>query len=878
MFSRVQKKGTLKSVIVQASISKDRNHKDELKEEIREEKVSVTPSNTSRFSLWGHVRSYRVPKWLLILVGVPVVLSLVWFGVHAFREFGVPSYPEGDVTVEAFASGVPDYDFVPASYTYTDYSLPLSKLPANYEAVRDAFPGVMDREDMILILRDGFTGIPQEGDGVTSASIYASLLDKGIPLAITQDAVISYAWRVFDAVKADADQNMSETLSTFSKTVADEALRRSRSGDDAVRDAYLGIAQNYYLAYLVLTGENTASSDLRDDVDERFSEFEKSSGYVEGNLFLSALNCIEEGHDATSDTNLQAQLLMAGLVKTEALKDSWKSLSSYVSFFYDEHDALDISVADEVVRTTVGYGAADEDIVGSEVVDTLSERSVQPDSSELSTNVATEYSVVDVAAELGVQESCVASGTNANECVVRDVASDVQHGTYDEMKTWISTSMLSKEGSSFNYGVSSDWMKTRISRALWHVTSRVTEATGGVDESDSAGMEIPEDMTLFLDPNPELYARIAYESQVFVKGVGDAGLLSTDRESALSRLKAQVEQLTSISEHILSGTEVTDEERHQLRDLFADIEAYGDASYENTKAEILVVAVHATDGTLLLSAGPSFQYFPYDDGIPSESDQTTSFMSWLQVTVNNNNFNEPYDMPIVAQSPGTVRIPVLMYHQITPSPTTTAVRRLYVAPQYFEQQLAYLAAKNYRSLTPQEFYDILATGQNPPQKSVMLTFDDSVGNHYTEAFPLLKKYGFVGVFYVVSHRSGITAAQMKEMSDAGMIIDSHSETHRDLTKIDDASLWEEIAGSKAAIEGATGKQVMSMCYPGCVVDDRGIGMVASSGYILGFSCGSSIDHVLRNRFVLSRIHVYEEMDNFQKIFSGIWEIPASYYQ
>jgi peptidoglycan/xylan/chitin deacetylase (PgdA/CDA1 family) len=194
-----------------------------------------------------------------------------------------------------------------------------------------------------------------------------------------------------------------------------------------------------------------------------------------------------------------------------------------------------------------------------------------------------------------------------------------------------------------------------------------------------------------------------------------------------------------------------------------------------------------------------------------------------------------------------------------------------------DAQMAYLANKGYRSITPQEFYDQLATGQNPKQKLVMITFDDGGADNYTYAFPILKKYGMIGVFYVPSSRHGMTNAQLKEMSDAGMVIDPHGKTHMMLAKVtDSAVLASEIGDSKIALEHLTGKKVVSFCYPGCEYNGTVISTLKSDGYKLAFSCGKSIDHKISGSYVLSRMHVYNDMNNFKSILSGVWYYPAPY--
>ena len=241
------------------------------------------------------------------------------------------------------------------------------------------------------------------------------------------------------------------------------------------------------------------------------------------------------------------------------------------------------------------------------------------------------------------------------------------------------------------------------------------------------------------------------------------------------------------------------------------------------------------------------------------------------------NFDEPYDYPLVPQAENTVRVPVLMYHHIANIPQDKKSQPYFVTPEMFEKQLQYLNEKGYKAVTPYEFYQLLETGKNPDQKTVMLTFDDGNYNNYEYAFPLLKKYGFVGVFYVCTRSLGIPYSKLKEMSDAGMVIDSHSSTHVDLAAIHSTELLtSELLNSRVTLENLTGKEVYSLAYPGCGTSSTVISVASSSGYSIGFSCGKSIDHTYGGRFFLSRMHVYNNFENFKKRLSGIYEWTADY--
>lgn len=82
------------------------------------------------------------------------------------------------------------------------------------------------------------------------------------------------------------------------------------------------------------------------------------------------------------------------------------------------------------------------------------------------------------------------------------------------------------------------------------------------------------------------------------------------------------------------------------------------------------------------------------------------------------------------------------YDDILPSP-------LFVTLEHFETQMSYLHEQNYHTLTLDEVKEYYQ-GKPIPAKSVLLTFDDCFQSVKEYAYPLLKKYGFHAVAFVVT--------------------------------------------------------------------------------------------------------------------------------
>jgi len=123
-----------------------------------------------------------------------------------------------------------------------------------------------------------------------------------------------------------------------------------------------------------------------------------------------------------------------------------------------------------------------------------------------------------------------------------------------------------------------------------------------------------------------------------------------------------------------------------------------------------------------------------------------------------------------------------------------------VEPDHFESQLKYLDHNGYRTLTADELLAIL-NGKTPaPERAVVLTFDDGWESLWSVAFPLLKRYGFKAVAFVIpgliedppvgrsdlsngkdretDRRRLCTWAELRVMQESGVIdIQSHSLSH-----------------------------------------------------------------------------------------------------
>ena len=134
------------------------------------------------------------------------------------------------------------------------------------------------------------------------------------------------------------------------------------------------------------------------------------------------------------------------------------------------------------------------------------------------------------------------------------------------------------------------------------------------------------------------------------------------------------------------------------------------------------------------------------------------------------------------------QVPILCYHQIRDwRPKDSKSAKDYIVPVAdFKAQLKMLADSGYNTILPDQLFNYLNYGTKLPEKPIMLTFDDTDLDQYTIAAPEMKKYGFKGVFFILTGSLGrpnyMSKAQVKELSDAGHVIGSHTWDHQNVKK------------------------------------------------------------------------------------------------
>lgn len=221
------------------------------------------------------------------------------------------------------------------------------------------------------------------------------------------------------------------------------------------------------------------------------------------------------------------------------------------------------------------------------------------------------------------------------------------------------------------------------------------------------------------------------------------------------------------------------------------------------------------------------------------------------------------------------RVPALLYHHFAPKEPAPGSQPNNYDPVYFcydtafDEQMSYLRREGYTTISLGDFVAFQSGAKTLPAKPIILTFDDGFVSNYLHAFPILKKYGMTATIFMTVNRDAenfkkyaavdapLTDAQLVEMSDCGIAIESHSMTHRYLSELEPEVIRWELAESRKSLAETLRKAVRFLAIPSGAYNRTVKRLVQETGYEAAFcmlkgSNNRSSDPYALRRFVIAR--------------------------
>jgi peptidoglycan/xylan/chitin deacetylase (PgdA/CDA1 family) len=191
---------------------------------------------------------------------------------------------------------------------------------------------------------------------------------------------------------------------------------------------------------------------------------------------------------------------------------------------------------------------------------------------------------------------------------------------------------------------------------------------------------------------------------------------------------------------------------------------------------------------------------------------------------------------VATGTPGTARVPVLMYHVINPPPSGAPFPGLYVPADEFAAQMQALKAAGWHAVTMDQLEAYWTRGVPlGPGKPVVLTFDNGYASQYVNALPILKHLGWVGdeniqLSGLPPDQGGLTDGQVRGLIAAGWELDTQGISHADLIALDSSQLKDQVDNARQILQKRYGVPVNWFCYPSGHYNATVIAAVKAAGY------------------------------------------------
>lgn len=192
-------------------------------------------------------------------------------------------------------------------------------------------------------------------------------------------------------------------------------------------------------------------------------------------------------------------------------------------------------------------------------------------------------------------------------------------------------------------------------------------------------------------------------------------------------------------------------------------------------------------------------------------------------------------------------VPILCYHNIRDFSSSASgnIKVYTVKPPAFAQQMKALADAGYETIMPQQLYDYLVYDGPLPAKPIMITFDDTREEQFKIGAAEMKKYGFKGVFFIMTvsiNRPGyMSKEQIKSLSDDGHVVGAHTWDHHMVTKYTGDDWNTQLVKPKAKLEKIIEKPVTDFAYPFGLWNTTALPEIKKSDYKMAYILSTKRD-------------------------------------
>ena len=216
--------------------------------------------------------------------------------------------------------------------------------------------------------------------------------------------------------------------------------------------------------------------------------------------------------------------------------------------------------------------------------------------------------------------------------------------------------------------------------------------------------------------------------------------------------------------------------------------------------------------------------------------------------------------------------PILLYHSID-TRAAPGYKDWALPPSLFSEHMSVLSREGYTTWTISQFVrESIIACQPPPEKTVVITFDDAFQDFADNALPVLAEHQFAVTLYVPTGCVGKTASWLREEGEDGRClmgwnqlrelsatypieVGAHSCTHAHLDVMREADARREIEASKSVLEDHLGMSVTTFAYPYGHYDRSVRAWVEQAGFESASAVREGFSSMYDDRFALARITI-----------------------
>jgi len=228
----------------------------------------------------------------------------------------------------------------------------------------------------------------------------------------------------------------------------------------------------------------------------------------------------------------------------------------------------------------------------------------------------------------------------------------------------------------------------------------------------------------------------------------------------------------------------------------------------------------------------------------------------------NNPVPTPAPAASIHQGPTLV---VLGYHQFG-SDALKGVNTYRLSPAELRWEFQWIKEHGWTPVTLDQVLAHWEKGETLPDKSVLLTYDDGYRSVFTEAFPVIRQFGYPGVLFLYTDfvkwesKLSLRHSDIELMEKSGLTAQSHSQSHPNMGLLKDqltsealsVRLKDEMEVSRDYLHDKLKSDPKALAYPYGVYNYEAVEAARKAGYRMAFTVNPGPNDASTDPFHLHR--------------------------